>query len=93
MPRTYWVGAGRFDNQYYVKEHGEDGAIIDALNAVEVCLERGGCQVVPGLPLEQWLWTLTTSAVGGLIAGFALTHAKKGKPLLGPGCCCSHRCG
>ena len=73
MPRTYWVELQtRFGNQYYVKEHGEDGAIIDALNAVEVCLERGGCQVVPGLPLEQWLWTLTTSAVGGLIAGCLL---------------------
>ena len=53
MPRTYWVELQtRFGNQYYVKDHGEDGAILDALNAVEICLERGGCQVVPGLPLE-----------------------------------------
>ena len=80
MPRTYWVELQtRFGNQYYVKEHGEDGAIVDALNAVEVCLERGGCQVVPGLPLEQWLWTLTTSAVGGLIAGFAAYPRKEGE--------------
>ena len=72
MPRTYWVELQtRFGNQYYVKDHGEDGAILDALNAVEICLERGGCQVVPGLPLEQWLWTLTTSVLGGVIAGFA----------------------
>ena len=72
MPRTYWVELQtRFGNQYYVKDHGEDGAILDALNAVEICLDRGGCQVVPGLPLEQWLWTLTTSILGGLIAGFA----------------------
>ena len=49
----------RYGNQYYVKDHGEDGA-MDALNAVEICLDRGGCQVVPGLP-QQWLWTLTTS--------------------------------
>ena len=83
MPRTYWVELQtRFGNQYYVKEHGEDGAIIDALNAVEVCLERGGCQVVPGLPLEQWLWTLTTSAVGGLIAGFAAYPRKEGNRCL-----------
>ena len=34
MPRTYWVELQtRFGNQYYVKEHGEDGAIVDALNA------------------------------------------------------------
>ena len=72
MPRTYWVELQtRFGNQYYVKDNGEDGAVLDALNAVEICLERGGCQVVPGLPLEQWLWTLTTSILGGVIAGFA----------------------
>jgi hypothetical protein len=61
----------RFGNQYYVKDNGEDGAVLDALNAVEICLERGGCQVVPGLPLEQWLLTLSTSVLGGLVAGFA----------------------
>ena len=54
-----------------MKDNGEDGAVLDALNAVEICLERGGCQVVPGLPLEQWLLTLSTSVLGGLIAGFA----------------------
>ena len=79
MPRTYWVELQtRFGNQYYVKDHGEDGAILDALNAVEICLERGGCQVVPGLPLEQWLWTLTTSVLGGVIAGFAAYPRKEG---------------
>jgi hypothetical protein len=35
------------------------------------CLEKGGCQVVPGLPQEQWLLTLCTSILGGLIVGFA----------------------
>ena len=72
MPRTYWVELQtRFGNQYYVKDNGEDGAVLDALSAVEICLERGGCQVVPGLPLEQWLLTLSTSVLGGLVAGFA----------------------
>ena len=72
MPRTYWVELQtRFGNVYYVRDHGEDGAITDALGAVEVCLERGGCQVVPGLPQEQWLLTLATSILGGLIVGFA----------------------
>jgi len=61
----------RFGNQYYVRDHGEDGAIIDALGAVETCLDRGGCQVVPGLPNEQWVLTLATSILGGLIVGFA----------------------
>jgi hypothetical protein len=72
MPRTYWVELQtRFGNLYYVRDHGEDGAISDALAAVEVCLLRGGCQVVPGLPTEQWLLTLATSILGGLIVGFA----------------------
>ncbi|MFM7550853.1 MAG: TPM domain-containing protein [Cyanobacteriota bacterium] len=72
MPRTYWVELQtRFGNVYYVRDHGEDGAITDALGAVETCLERGGCQVVPGLPTEQWVLTLATSILGGLIVGFA----------------------
>lgn len=72
MPRTFWVELQtRFGNQYYVRDHGEDGAIVDALSAVESCLERGGCQVVPGLPQEQWLLTFCTSLLGGLIVGFA----------------------
>jgi len=82
MPRTYWVELQtRFGNQYYVKDNGEDGAVLDALNAVEICLERGGCQVVPGLPLEQWLWTLTTSVLGGVIAGFASFPRKEGETI------------
>ena len=82
MPRTYWVELQtRFGNQYYVKDNGEDGAVLDALNAVEICLERGGCQVVPGLPLEQWLWTLTTSILGGVIAGFAGFPRKEGETI------------
>ncbi|HEY9704224.1 MAG TPA: TPM domain-containing protein, partial [Allocoleopsis sp.] len=32
---------------------------------------RGGCNVVPGLPKEQWILTLVTSVLGGIIAGFA----------------------
>lgn len=72
MPRTFWVELQtRYGNQYYVRDHGEDGAIVDAVHAVEGCLERGGCQVVPGLPQEQWLLTLCTSILGGLIVGFA----------------------
>lgn len=72
MPRTFWVELQtRFGNQFYVRDHGEDGAILDALGAVETCLERGGCQVVPGLPQEQWLLTFCTSVLGGLIVGFA----------------------
>ena len=72
LPRNYWVELQtRFGNQYYVRDHGEDGAIRDALAAVETCLERGGCRVVPGLPQEQWVLTFILSMVGGVVAGFA----------------------
>jgi len=72
MPRTFWVELQtRFGNQYYVRDHGEDGAILDALQAVKGCLIQGGCQVVPGLPQEQWLLTLCTSVLGGVIVGIA----------------------
>ncbi len=72
MPRIFWVELQtRFGNQFYVRDNGEDGAILDSIKAVETCLDRGGCEVVPGLPQEQWQWTLLTSLLGGIIAGFA----------------------
>ena len=72
MPRTYWVELQtRFGNVYYVRDHGQDASILDSLHTVKGCLEIGGCQVVPGLPQEQWLLTLATSILGGLIVGFA----------------------
>ncbi|MFO0104387.1 MAG: TPM domain-containing protein [Cyanobium sp.] len=80
MPRTYWVELQtRFGNQFYVRDHGEDGAILDALAAVETCLERGGCQVVPGWPTDQWLLTLATSIRGGLIVGVGASPRQPGK--------------
>jgi len=35
--------------------------------------------VVPGLPQEQWLLTLCTSLLGGLIVGFAAYPRKEGR--------------
>ena len=72
LPRTFWVELQtRFGNQYFVQENGEDQAIIQAVDAVKTCLTKGGCNVVPGLPYEQWIFTLITSLVGGIICGFA----------------------
>lgn len=80
LPRTFWVELQtRFGNQYYVREHGRDGAVLDALHAVKGCLASGGCQVVPGLPQEQWLLTLCTSILGGLIVGFAAFPRQPGR--------------
>lgn len=72
MPRIFWVELQtRYGNQYYVRDNGEDGSILSTISAVETCLDKGGCEVVPGLPKEQWLWTLSTSILGGLVAGIA----------------------
>jgi hypothetical protein len=72
LPRTFWIELQtRFGNLYYVRENGDDRSIIDALNTVETCLAQGGCNVVPGLPQEQWLLTLVSSIVGGAVCGFA----------------------
>ena len=80
LPRLFWVELQtRYGNQYYVRDHGEDGSVIDAINSVKVCLERGGCEVVPGLPKEQYIWTLCTSILGGLVAGFSAAPRKEGQ--------------
>ena len=78
MPRIFWVELQtRFGNQFYVRDHGEDGAVLDAISSITSCLDRGGCEVVPGLPKEQWIWTLLTSLTGGLIAGIAASPRKE----------------
>lgn len=72
LPRTFWVELQtRFGNLYFVRENGENNAISQSLQTVENCLRQGGCAVVPGLPREQWILTLITSVVGGIILGFA----------------------
>ena len=72
MPRIFWVELqSRYGNQFYVKDHGEDGAILDSIDSVKTCLDKGGCDFVPGLPRELWIWTLITSILGGLIAGLS----------------------
>ncbi|NES73778.1 MAG: TPM domain-containing protein, partial [Okeania sp. SIO2D1] len=62
---------------YYVRENGENNAIVQSLEAVKGCLQNGGCGVVPGLPREQWLLTLITSVVGGIVLGFAAIPRKE----------------
>ena len=85
MPRLFWVELQtRFGNQYYVKDHGEDGAILDAISSVRICLDKGGCNVVPGLPKEQWVWTLVTSILGGIVAGIAAFPRNKDQLIAWP---------
>ncbi|MFM7575360.1 MAG: TPM domain-containing protein, partial [Microcystaceae cyanobacterium] len=80
MPRTFWIELqARYGNMYYIRDNGENRAITEALNTVKGCLVTGGCQVVPGLPREQWILTLVTSIVGGVIVGFAAIPRKEGQ--------------
>jgi len=80
MPRTFWVELQtRYGNQFFVRENGEDGSIVSALESIELCLQQGGCSVVPGLPQEQWILTFITSVVGGVICGLAAQPRKEGQ--------------
>lgn len=80
LSRTFWIELQtRFGNQFFVRENGEDQAIIQSIEAVKTCLRQGGCSVVPGLPKEQWILTLVTSIVGGVVFGFAAQPRKEGQ--------------
>lgn len=80
LPRTFWVELQtRFGNLYYIRENGENKAIVDSLETIKTCLRQGGCQVVPGLPREQWILTLITATLGGVICGFAAIPRKPGQ--------------
>ncbi|WP_222597847.1 TPM domain-containing protein [Euhalothece natronophila] len=78
LPRTFWVELQtRFGNMFYVEKNGENNAIAQSLETVKGCLAEGGCNVVPGLPQEQWILTLITSVVGGVVFGLAARPRKQ----------------
>lgn len=80
LPRTFWIELQtRFGNQFFVRDNGEDQAILSAIDSLKLCLGQGGCRVVPGLPREQWILTLITSIVGGAVFGFAAQPRKEGQ--------------
>ena len=80
LSRTFWIELQtRFGNQFFVADNGEDEAIIQTIQTLELCLRQGGCSVVPGLPQEQWILTFISSAVGGIVAGFAGQPRKEGQ--------------
>lgn len=80
LPRTFWIELQtRYGNQFFVRDNGENRSIIEALESIETCLRQNGCAVVPGLPQEQWILTLVTSIIGGVIGGFAAHPRKPGQ--------------
>ena len=62
----------RWHLQRAVLLQGEARALQDVVNVVDQCLREGGCQRVPGLPEEQYFFTLILSVAGGIILGFSL---------------------
>ncbi len=80
LSRTFWIELqARFGNLYYIRDNGENMAITQSLDTVKDCLRQGGCLVVPGLPQEQWILTLASCIVGGLVFGFAAVPHKEGQ--------------
>jgi hypothetical protein len=80
LSRGFWIELqSRYGNQFYVREQGYDQSILSSINAIANCLEQDGCAVVPGIPQEQWVLTLITSIVGGLVFGFAGHPRKDGE--------------
>jgi hypothetical protein len=80
LPRVFWIELQtRYGNQFFVRDHGEDQSVLSALESLETCLRQGGCVVVPGLPQEQWILTLVTSILGGIVCGFAAHPRKPGQ--------------
>lgn len=66
---------------------GESTAVQNVVDTVTTCLQNGGCKNVPGLPEEQYYFTLILSVAGGLVLGFALrlkTNDPNQSPFLWP---------
>jgi hypothetical protein len=55
--------------------------VLNTMDAIVSCLEKpGGCRVVPGLPEDQYAFTLITSIAGGLVFGFCSLIPPQGQP-------------
>ncbi len=74
LPRPFFTELqSRLGNQFFVRDNGEQAAVFQMLDAFDVCLRKeGGCRVPPGLPSEQYYFTLGCSIAGGLILGSVL---------------------
>ena len=80
LSRGFWIELqSRYGNQFFVRDQGYNQSILSSIDAIVTCLDRDGCAVVPGIPQEQWVLTLITSIVGGIIFGFAGHPRKDGE--------------
>jgi hypothetical protein len=74
LPRPFFTELqSRYGNMFYQRENGEYKALEESLDALDTCLRReNGCAVPPGLPEEQYFFTLLCSVLGGGILGASL---------------------
>lgn len=50
LPTRFWsVLASQYGNKFYVQKNGEAAAIVNAVEAIRVCLLRNGCAAPPNL--------------------------------------------
>lgn len=79
LPRPFFTELqSRYGNIYFVRENGEQAAIQGSLEALTVCMRKGGCRVPPGLPQDQYFFTLGCAVAGGLVLGAALRLEPQG---------------
>ena len=62
----------RYGSTFFVRENGTAEPVRRAVEAIDECLRKGGCAVVPGLDADTRNLTLWPSIAGGLLAGFGL---------------------
>lgn len=79
LPRPFFTELqSRYGNMFFVRENGEQAAIDGAMDGLLLCLRKGGCRVPPGLPQDQYVFTLLCSVAGGFILGSALRLEPQG---------------
>lgn len=74
LPRPFFTELqSRYGNMFYVRDNGEYRALKESIDALDVCFRKpDGCQVPPGLPEEQYFFTLLCCVLGGGILGSSL---------------------
>eukprot|EP01023_Acetabularia_acetabulum_P004392 TRINITY_DN11835_c0_g1_i2.p1 TRINITY_DN11835_c0_g1~~TRINITY_DN11835_c0_g1_i2.p1 ORF type:complete len:364 (-),score=30.16 TRINITY_DN11835_c0_g1_i2:761-1852(-) len=72
LRRPFWIELqSRFGNIFFVRQEGETAVVENIVDSIQTCLNRpAGCQVVPGLPENQYYFTLILSIAGGIVCGF-----------------------
>jgi len=73
LTQSFWLELqNRYGNIFYVKDNGEDRAVLDALENIKFCLKKSeGCRQVPGFSRDQFNLTAVVTAFSGAIAGVA----------------------